>query len=100
MPCCRVRMATAAVPEVLASRTTAVEVVPSRSASVLLLPSWCASLRSSWPRGGVRSEAAWVAALLRWSMVMDDGLAGRFRPVGRLRVGMREKSLPASAPTQ
>ena len=25
-----------------------------------------------------------MAALLRWRMVMGDGLAGRFRPVGRL----------------
>ena len=83
MPRYRVRTATATVPEVLASRTTAVEVVPSRSASVLLLPPRGASLRSSWPRVGVRSEAAWVTAQPRWRMVVGGGLAGRLRSVGR-----------------
>ena len=85
-------------PEVLASRTTAVEVVPSRSASVLLLPPRGASLRSSWPRVGVRSEAAWVAAQPRWRMVVGGGLAGRLRSVGRWGWSAGEILAGSSAP--
>ena len=62
MPRCSVRTATATVPEARDSRTTAVEVVPSRSALMLLLPLLGSSLRSSWPRGGVRSETVLVTA--------------------------------------
>lgn len=76
VPCCHVRSATTTSPGARTSRTSAGEVVPSRLASVWFLPSLGASFRPPWPRGGVRSGAAWMCPRPWWRVLAGGLMVG------------------------